>query len=195
MALSSQSKHITPDWFKMSDGTVNDSGNSGRLEFSPTKTFTITDITLFTGTATLPSAYVAVTNGLISSFGPTPSPSSAPTPVISKPGHTLLPGFIDAHMHADKGKILALTQSLLFGVTTVMDMHNEATNVAKLKGFARENVSESADVKMAGCAATIDGGWPMPVVTAHDGSEEVSFDKLIVIAAIGIERTPTPNPF
>ena len=98
-------------------------------------------------------------------------------------------------MHADKGKILALTQSLLFGVTTVMDMHNEAANVTKLKQFARENISESADIKMAGCAATIDGGWPMPVVTAHDKSEEVGFYRLIALAAIGIERSPTTDTF
>ena len=31
-----------------------------------------------------------------------------------------------------------------------------------------------ADYKTCGVAATIDGGWPEPVVTAHDKSPEVS---------------------
>jgi imidazolonepropionase-like amidohydrolase len=52
---------------------------------------------------------------------------------ISKPGYTLLPGLIDSHIHALNGNILAIEQSLRFGVTTACDMHNEAIHIAKLK--------------------------------------------------------------
>ncbi len=133
-----------------------------------------TDVRVFTGTEVLERAYVIVDNGLIKSVGTGSPPEVQGATVINKAGHTLLPGFIDAHIHADKGKTVGLVQSLRLGVTTVMDMHNETENVLKLKKFAKDNVTTSADFKAAGVAATIDGGWPIPVVTAHDKSEEVS---------------------
>ena len=101
--------------------------------------FIIKDVRIFTGTSEIPSGYVSVSSGKITSFG-AGSPANVPegTKVFSKPGHTLLPGFIDAHIHADKGKELALYQALRFGVTTVMDMHNEFPNVDKLKKIAAD---------------------------------------------------------
>jgi hypothetical protein len=143
---------------------------------SPSLLFT--DVRVFTGTEVLEKAYVAIENGHITSVGTSSPPQISGATIMSKAGHTLLPGFIDAHIHADKGKTVGLTQSLRFGVTTVMDMHNETNNVLNLKKFAKDNVSTSADIKAAGVAATIDGGWPVPVVTAHDKSEEVSFQPL-----------------
>lgn len=142
--------------------------------------FIIKDVRIFTGTSEITKGYVQVTSGLISAYGEG-EPNNVPEgiKVLSKPNHTLLPGFIDAHIHADKGKELALQQALRFGVTTVMDMHNEFPNVDKLKKFAAERKSEAADFKSAGLAATIDGGWPVPVVTAHDKSPEVGSYRLL----------------
>lgn len=135
--------------------------------------FILSDVRIFTGTDTIESGHVVIKNGLISAVSAGPPPPDAGVPVVSKPGHTVVPGFIDAHIHADKGQEIALYQSLKFGVTTVMDMHNETVNVHKLKKLAADKKDEAADFKAAGVAATIDGGWPMPVVTAHDKSEEV----------------------
>ena len=132
-----------------------------------------TDVRVFTGTEVLERAHVIFDGCLIKSVGTGSAPEFQEATVINKAGHTLLPGFIDAHIHADKGKTVGLVQSLRFGVTTVMDMHNETENVLKLKKFAKDNVTTSADFKAAGVAATVDGGWPIPVVTAHDKSEEV----------------------
>lgn len=134
----------------------------------------IKDVRIFTGEATIPAGYVVVKDGKISVVGAGSPPDNEVETVISKPDHTLLPGFIDAHIHADKGNELALYQSIKFGVTTVMDMHNETANVLKLKKLAAEKPDEMADFKAAGLAATIEDGWPIPVVTAHDKSEEVS---------------------
>ena len=47
--------------------------------------------------------------------------------VIDAAGGTLLPGLIDAHVHLVPG---ALTQSLNFGVTTVLDMFSTPDLVA-----------------------------------------------------------------
>ena len=134
-------------------------------------TFAIKDVRIFTGDEEIENGFVLVENGLIKAVGSS-VPSDLNITVISKPGHTLLPGFIDAHIHADKGKELAIYQALRFGVTTVMDMHNEPPNVAKLKKLAAET-KDVADFKSACLGAIIENGWPIPVVTAHDKSEEV----------------------
>jgi len=63
--------------------------------------------------------------------------------------------------------------ALRFGVTTFMDMHNEIPNVTTLRKQSKENPTDAADFKTCGIAATIENGWPIPVVTAHDKSEEV----------------------
>jgi imidazolonepropionase-like amidohydrolase len=89
---------------------------------------------------------------------------------LSKPGHTLLPGLIDCHIHADKANPIALPQALRFGVTTVCEMQNELANVKKLKKQTLE--PDTASYKTCGQAATIENGWPIPVITAHDKSEE-----------------------
>lgn len=137
--------------------------------------FIIKDVRVFTGEEEIKDGYVLIENGKVKSVG-----SSAPTnldpdiKVVSKPGHTVLPGFIDAHNHADGGNANAIRQALRFGVTTFMDMHNEWPNVFKLKKQSREELADSADFKSCGLAATIENGWPIPVVTAVDKSPEVS---------------------
>jgi imidazolonepropionase-like amidohydrolase len=90
--------------------------------------------------------------------------------MYSKPGHTVLPGLIDCHIHADKADPQALPQALRFGVTTVCEMHNELDNVLKLKKQTLE--PDTASYKTAGQAATIENGWPIPVILAHDNSPE-----------------------
>ncbi|KAF2810869.1 uncharacterized protein BDZ99DRAFT_508303 [Mytilinidion resinicola] len=136
--------------------------------------FILSNVRIFTGTSTIESGHITIKNGLIATVSAGAPPADTDIPILSKPGHTVVPGLIDAHMHADKGQALALTQSLAFGVTTVMDMHNETVNVHKLKKLASDKKDEAADFKAAGVAATIDGGWPMPVVMAHDKSEETA---------------------
>jgi cytosine/adenosine deaminase-related metal-dependent hydrolase len=74
-----------------------------------------------------------VSVGLIKEVGTGQYGSTSTIPRISKPGHTLLPGLIDSHIHALNGNVLAIEQPLRFGVTTVCDMHNEAVHIAKLK--------------------------------------------------------------
>lgn len=135
--------------------------------------FLIRDVRIFTGDEEIQNGSVLVMNGKIHQVAETQlDPPSEDFSVISKPGHTLLPGFIDAHIHADHANDIALPQSARFGVTTVCDMHNEPKNVIKLRKQAEED-GDSAEFKTCSVAATIDNGWPEPVVTAHDKSEEV----------------------
>lgn len=143
-------------------------------------TFIIKDVRLFTGEEEIKNGYVLVENGKVKSIGSSAPPSlGANVKVISKPGHTLLPGFIDAHNHADGCNTNAIRQALRFGVTTFMDMHNEWPNVFTLRKQSKDEPADSADFKSCGLAATIENGWPIPVVTAHDKSPEVSTLKLV----------------
>lgn len=131
--------------------------------------FIVKKVRIFTGEEVIESGNVFVEEGIIKYVGnDTPNTD---VPVVFGSGSTLIPGLIDAHIHADKGRVLALEQSLRFGVTTVLDMHNEPPNVAKLKKIAKER-KDVADFKSCCLAATIDQGWPIPIVTMHDKSEE-----------------------
>ncbi|KAF2475371.1 uncharacterized protein BDR25DRAFT_254300 [Lindgomyces ingoldianus] len=134
--------------------------------------FIIRDVQVFTGEEIIPEGFVYVQNGKIAAVGPASSIPTTSVKVYSKPGHTLLPGFIDCHIHADMANPVALPQALRFGVTTVCEMHNELGNVQKLKKQTQE--PDTAGYKTAGQAATIENGWPIPVIVAHDKSEETA---------------------
>jgi hypothetical protein len=131
--------------------------------------FLIRDVRIFDGTNIIESGSVLVENGSISKVSTTPISFTGTT--ISKPGHTLIPGLIDVHIHANGANKVALPQSLRCGVTTVCDMHNEWYNIQKLR--KQLEGGDCADLKTTSFAATVEDGWPIPVVIAHDKSEEV----------------------
>jgi imidazolonepropionase-like amidohydrolase len=133
--------------------------------------FIIRDVRIFTGEETIADGYIHVEDGKIKSVGPAENAPDAAT-VLSRPGHTLLPGLIDVHIHASKANPIALPQSLRFGVTTVCDMHNEIQYVKKLR--EQTKLPDTADFKTTGQSATIENGWPIPVITAHDKSPETA---------------------
>lgn len=132
--------------------------------------FIIRDVRIFTGEETIHDGFIYVQEGKIAALGPSSNTPKGSIKTYSKPGHTLLPGLIDCHIHADHAKPVALLQSLRFGVTTVCDMHNELPNVQKLKKQTLE--PDTASYKTAGQSATIENGWPIPVITAFDKSPE-----------------------
>ncbi|KAF2621988.1 hypothetical protein BU25DRAFT_443503 [Macroventuria anomochaeta] len=136
--------------------------------------FILRDVRMFTGESTIDQGYVLVDNGKIKSVGPTSSipKLEASVKTYSKPNHTLLPGLIDCHIHADRADPEALPQALRFGVTTVCEMHNELPNVLKLREQTKQ--PDTASYKTAGQAATIENGWPIPVILAHDKSPETA---------------------
>ncbi|KAF2704738.1 hypothetical protein K504DRAFT_472078 [Pleomassaria siparia CBS 279.74] len=139
--------------------------------------FVIRDVRVFTGEATISDGFIHVQDGKIKAVGRVSEIPTATTTNIktySKPGHTLLPGLIDCHIHADKANPVALPQALRFGVTTVCDMQNELQHVQKLHQQTLE--PDTASYKTAGQSATIENGWPIPVITAHDKSAETAAD-------------------
>ncbi|KAH7346081.1 hypothetical protein BKA66DRAFT_322924 [Pyrenochaeta sp. MPI-SDFR-AT-0127] len=133
--------------------------------------FLLRDVRIFTGEETIDKGFVLVEDGKIKSVGPVSDIPPVSVTIYSKPGHTILPGLIDCHIHADMADPKALPQALRFGVTTVCEMHNEIDNVRLLKKQTLE--PDTASYKTAGQAATIENGWPIPVILAHDSSPEV----------------------
>lgn len=137
------------------------------------KTSLISSVRIFDGESIIhPTGFVLVENGLIKSISPE-TPSSLPPGCIeiSGAGCTLLPGLIDAHVHA-MAKVDALAEALRYGVTTVLDLHNDVEDVNILKKAAAER-DDVADVLSAYNSATIPGGWPEPVIRILHGEEEV----------------------
>lgn len=107
--------------------------------------------------------YVLLEKGLIkavSSSTPQELPKADVT--IDGKGYTILPGLIDAHVHCHKG-ISELQQSLRFGVTTVLDMFSLSEHVQQVKKECAERL-DAADMKSSCYAATVEGGWPAPVI-------------------------------
>lgn len=129
--------------------------------------FLLKDVRIFDGETTIDRGSVLIEDGKISKISSSSIEYHGPT--YSKPGHTLIPGLIDVHIHADSANPVALPQSLRFGVTTVCDMHNEWPNILKLKEQIKGG--DCADLKYTSFAATIDMGWPMPIVLAHKKDE------------------------
>lgn len=118
--------------------------------------FIIRNVRLFDGENVTENASVLVENGLISQVGPDVQKPGVPE--FSKPGHTLLPGLIDAHCHPYREARLS-EQTFRFGITTLMDMHNLHDNAVQQKKWARER-KDFPDIKSCHFAATISNGWP-----------------------------------
>lgn len=82
--------------------------------------FMIKDVRIFTGETTIENGNVLVENGVITQISSSSIQFNGT--IFSRPGHTLLPGLIDVHIHANAGTEIALPQCLRFGVTTACDM-------------------------------------------------------------------------
>ncbi|PVH93662.1 hypothetical protein DM02DRAFT_603672 [Periconia macrospinosa] len=136
--------------------------------------FIIRDIRIFTGEEVIQDGFLQVVNGNIQSVGLSSDTPKDSGKVYSKPGCTLLPGLIDCHVHIGAGSAHALPQALRFGVTTLCEMQSELHHVLDRKKQAQE--PDTASYKTAGQAATIENGWPIPVITAHDKSPETLAD-------------------
>lgn len=168
--------------------------------------FAVRGARVFDGTRDLGVATVVVRDGRIQAVA---ADAALPTglPVIDGRGKTLLPGFIDAHVHAwgDAQRDMAR-----FGVTTGFDMHGVAERLPALRA-QRESTATAgqADLWAAGVAITAPGGhgtqygFPVPTVDADTDvdafigarvDEGADFIKLIVedmSAYGGARRLPT----
>ena len=129
---------------------------------------------VFDGERVLANTDVLVRAGRIAALGRNLTvPAGAE--VVDASGHTLLPGFIDAHTHAF-GE--ALRDALIFGVTTELDMFTEPRSArAARTQQAAGSANDRADLFSAGVLATAPGGhgteygFPIPTITRPDSAQ------------------------
>ncbi|KAF2170628.1 hypothetical protein M409DRAFT_19444 [Zasmidium cellare ATCC 36951] len=122
--------------------------------------FLVKDVRIFDGDAVIDRGSVLVKDGKIAKVSTTPIDFDGK--IVSKPGHTLLPGLIDAHVHIDFGSESGLAQGLRFGVTTQCDMGNAPFQIHQLRALVSKG--DCSDLKAAMKSATPEGGWPAPLL-------------------------------
>jgi imidazolonepropionase-like amidohydrolase len=133
----------------------------------PSSTFAIRGVRLFDGREVTEGTTVLIRDGRVVEAG---AGIEIPPgmPVVEGRDRTLLPGFIDAHVHTFDPDVLV--QSLAFGVTLNLDMFTQPGLLAGWKAEQAEGrASHRADIRGAGYMATAPGGhgtqYGMPVPT------------------------------
>ncbi|MFA4947805.1 MAG: CIA30 family protein [Candidatus Krumholzibacteriia bacterium] len=122
-----------------------------------TKPVAIRNVRIFDGERVIPNGTVVIGGRKIAAVGRNVSiPEDAE--IIEGDGMTLLPGLIDAHVHVWSEK--QLEQSLVFGVTTVVDMF---TSVEIARNLRKEASSGRADDR----AGMISAGTLVTAPGAH----------------------------
>jgi imidazolonepropionase-like amidohydrolase len=118
-------------------------------------TFAITNARVFDGERVLSKATVVVSNGRIQAVGAKVRvPAGAQ--IIKAGGKTLLPGFIDAHVHTFGASREAAVR---FGVTAELDMFSDWRALREFKRDRDSATSNSrSDVYSAGTLVTAPGG-------------------------------------
>lgn len=118
--------------------------------------------------------YVEIEDGFIKQISQqNPAPNK---PLVNTNGQTLLPGLIDAHVHAFGD---ALTRQSQYGVTTVLDMFTQPVVLQAAKPLRSEtSQSNQADLWSAGILATApkghgtEYGMQIPVITGPEQALE-----------------------
>ncbi len=129
----------------------------------------VKNVAVFDGEEILPPCTVVMQGGRITALGENASiPPGAE--VIDGTGKTLLPGLFDAHVHIWQAQ--NLKQSLVFGVTTVIDMFMDVTAMNAIKKMQDSGQgSDMAYLISPGILATSPGGHgtqyglPIPTLT------------------------------
>lgn len=135
--------------------------------------FLIEHVRVFDGRTILPDRNVLFANGKIqdTNFKGTPAPG---TRLIEGRGRTLLPGLIDAHVHAYQYQELPL----IYGVTTQIDMFSAVPLIQEMNAkMQRGENHDRADLISAGILATAPGGhgteygFPIPTLTKPEEAQ------------------------
>lgn len=154
--------------------TFQEATAGGRAEGGPV---VIRNVRLFDGERIVQKTNVVFAGGRVTATGPK---AAVPTgaEVIDGTGKTLLPGLIDAHVHIITAE--ALSQSLVFGVTAVIDMFTSADLMKALKADqAAGRAAGRAFFVSPGILATAPGGhgtqFGIPIPTLRGPADARGF--------------------
>ncbi|MFC2157753.1 CIA30 family protein [Acidobacteriota bacterium] len=141
------------------------------------QTTVIKDVRIFDGVEIIPFGMVLLKDGIISQVGKDVKiPDGAL--IIDGKGHTLLPGFFDCHAHVWTAQ--NLQQSLIFGVTTVVDMFMDIKAMAEMKkNQLGGKLEDAAYLISPGNIVTAPGGhgtqYGMPIPTIDNPTDALDF--------------------
>lgn len=160
------------------------------LDSLPTGDFVVEGVRLFDGEQVREAVDVVVRDGRIAAItssatsastssatsGPETTSAAASLPRVDGAGRTLLPLFVDAHVHT--WSAASLEQALAFGVGVQLDMFTPPDFMAGLRGEQVEGAATGrADVLGATILATATGGHgtqfglPIPTVDSADEAD------------------------
>ncbi len=140
--------------------------------------FAIENVRVFDGREVLDGKTIIVADGRIASINDSPAPEGLQ--IIDGTGKTLLPGLIDAHVHAFDQN--ALRDALRFGVTTELDMFT-TTSFATDRKLVRDSYDKTdmADLFSAFTLVTPKDGhgtqFGLPIPTIDDPALAEEFVK------------------
>jgi len=137
----------------------------------------IQNVRIFDGSRVIPLGTVVIRDGKIIKVGERVSIPEG-SEVIDGEGQTLLPGLIDAHVHI--WDVQQLRQSLVFGVTAVVDMGMDIQTMAKIeKQQSSGAASDMATLVSSGSLVTAPGGhgteYGVPFPTIKTPEEAQAF--------------------
>ncbi|KAL8276667.1 hypothetical protein RQP46_010935 [Phenoliferia psychrophenolica] len=118
------------------------------------------NVRLFDGYDVHQHSHVLVEAGKIAALSSTPFAVPSGATLVDGTGKTLLPGFIDAHVHAQAP---ALEQNILFGVTTCLDMFSMPDWMDDLRISAASS-NAVADIRSGSCGGTVLKGHPSMLI-------------------------------
>ncbi|MCC5888210.1 MAG: amidohydrolase family protein [Gammaproteobacteria bacterium] len=138
---------------------------SGAAPGASSSSFAVVGARVFDGVELHPATTVVVRDGVIAAMG---TDTTVPDDLeqVQGDGATLLPGFIDSHVHVFPG---AQADALRFGVTTVLDMyHLGGRDSAAAFESQRASLSETqvADTFTSLSGVTPPGGHPSQMASA-----------------------------
>ena len=139
----------------------------------------IKNVRVFDGERVIPECSVVFEGSRISAVGAGVAvPEGAE--VTDGRGRTLVPGFVDAHVHV--WHVDNLKQSVIFGVTTVVDMFMDPKTMVEIKRMQEEGrAGDMAHLISPGILATSPGGhgtqYGMPIPTLEKPGDAESWVK------------------
>ena len=117
--------------------------------------FVIRNVRIFDGEKIIAANSVIVADGKIAAVG-TDVVAPPEAQIIDGPGDTLLPGLIDAHVHAWNREVLEM--GLVMGVTTELDMYMRWNDALTWRAEESKGAPDIADFHTAGTAIAFAGG-------------------------------------
>lgn len=140
------------------------------------------NVRVFDGQKIIESIDVMIQEGIIQKIEASISPPQN-AKIIDGLGKTLLPGFIDSHVHLFKP--IQLRQSAVLGVTTQLDMFTTPKSFNYLRKIVDSTIGqELSDFRTAGILATAPGGhgteygFKIPTINQADQADAFVLERL-----------------